>query len=157
MEKKRQFVENVGLYFEQIGLTRMEGRIIGWLLICDPPQQSMTDLVEALGASKSSISVSLRTLTTLYLIEQISLPGQRRDYYRASSDMWSRSFRSRMHQVTALRQLAEQGLELLAEESDERLKRLELMRDVNAFLESEFPKLLDRWDEIKREKGYDKL
>jgi DNA-binding transcriptional regulator GbsR (MarR family) len=157
MDKKRQFVEKVGLYFEQVGLTRMEGRIIGWLLICDPPHQSMTDLVEALGASKSSISVALRTLTTLYLIEQISLPGQRRDYYRASTDMWTRSFRARSNQVTELRQLAEQGLELLADEPDDRLKRLELMRDMNAFMETEFPKLLDRWDEIKRQKGYDKL
>jgi DNA-binding transcriptional regulator GbsR (MarR family) len=157
MDNKPQFIENVGLYFERVGLTRMEGRIIGWLLICDPPHQSMGELVEGLGASKSSISVALRTLTTLYLIDQISLPGQRRDYYRASSDMWTRSFRARQNQIFELRQLAEQGLEMLKDEPDDRLKRLELMRDMNAFLEVEFPKLLDRWEEIKREKGYDKL
>jgi DNA-binding transcriptional regulator GbsR (MarR family) len=157
MDKKQQFIEEVGLYFERIGLTRMEGRIIGWLLICDPPQQSMGDLVEALGVSKSSISVALRTLVTLNLIEQVSIPGERRDYYKASSDMWNRSFRARMHQVTELRQLAERGIELLDDEASESRRRLELMRDHNAFMEIEFPKLLDQWDKIKKEKGYDTL
>lgn len=157
MDNKQQFVEEVGLYFERVGLTRMEGRIIGWLLICDPPHQSMGDLVEALGASKSSISVSLRTLVTLYLIEQISIPGERRDYYKASADMWNRSFRARAHQLTELRQLAERGIDLLAEEAPEQRRRLQLMRDHNAFMEQEFPKLLDKWDEIKKARGYDTL
>jgi DNA-binding transcriptional regulator GbsR (MarR family) len=157
MDKKQQFIEEVGLYFERVGLTRMEGRVIGWLLICDPPYQSMIDLVEVLGASKSSISVALRTLVTLYLIEQVSIPGERRDYYKASSDMWNRAFRARMHQVTELRLLAERGIELLTDELPEQKRRLELMRDHNAFMEAEFPKLLDQWDEIKKAKGYDTL
>ena len=157
MDKKQQFVEEVGLYFERVGLTRMEGRVIGWLLICDPPQQSMGDLVEALQASKSSISVALRTLVTLYLIEQVSIPGERRDYYKASSDMWNRSFHARMHQLTEMRQLAERGIELLSDEAPERRQRLELMRDHNAFMEQEFPRLLERWENIKKAKGYDRL
>lgn len=157
MNKKQQFVEEVGLYFERVGLTRMEGRVIGWLLICDPPQQSMGDLVEALGASKSSISVALRTLTTLYLIEKISVPGERRDYYKASPDMWNCSYRARIHQLTELSELAERGIDLLADEPPEQRRRLDLMRDHNRFMEQEFPKLLARWDEIKKAKGYDTL
>ncbi|MCP5095569.1 MAG: MarR family transcriptional regulator, partial [Chloroflexi bacterium] len=45
------FVEDVGLFFEQVGLPRMSGKIMGWLLIADPPHQSMSELVEALQAS----------------------------------------------------------------------------------------------------------
>ena len=157
MDKQQQFVEEVGLYFERVGLTRMEGRVIGWLLISDPPQQSMGDLVDALGASKSSISVALRTLVTLYLIEKVSVPGERRDYYKASSDMWNRSYRARIHQLTELSELAERGIDLLADEPPPQRRRLELMRDHNRFMEQEFPKLLARWDEIKKAKGYDTL
>lgn len=156
-EQHQQFVEEVGLYFERIGLTRMEGRIIGWLLICDPPHQSMSDLVDVLGASKSSISVALRTLIRLYLIEQVGIPGERKDYYKVSSDMWNRSFRARMYQVTELRQLAERGIDLLGDTAPEQRKRLELMRDHNAFMEEEFPKLLDQWEHIRKAKGYDSL
>jgi DNA-binding transcriptional regulator GbsR (MarR family) len=157
INKKQQFVEDCGLYFERVGLTRVAGRIIGWLLVCHPPHQQQSDLVEALQASKSTISVALNVLTTLYLVERFTLPGDRRTYYRTSKDMWSRSFRARMHQVTELKQLGERGLEALKDEPPERRQRLEFMRDMNAFMEAEFPKLLDRWDEIKKAKGYDNL
>jgi DNA-binding transcriptional regulator GbsR (MarR family) len=153
MDKKLELVEEFGIYFEKVGLQRMAGRIIGWLLICDPPHQTMQELCDALQASKSAVSVATRQLIGLYLIERISLPGQRRDYFRASSDMWNRSFRARMHQLAELRELAERGLKLLS--NDEQFKRLELMRDANAFMESEFPKLLEKWDEEKKRLGYE--
>jgi DNA-binding transcriptional regulator GbsR (MarR family) len=152
--KQQQFVEDCGLYFEGIGLTRIAGRIIGWLLICDPPHQQQSELVEALEASKSSISVALKDLTTLYLVERFALPGDRGTYYRTSKDMWTRSFRARMHQVTQLKELSQRGLDALEDESPERRQRLGIMHDINAFLESEFPKLLDQWDAIKQAKGY---
>jgi DNA-binding transcriptional regulator GbsR (MarR family) len=156
-DKQQQFVEECALYFEQVGLTRIAGRIIGWLLICEPAYQLQAELVEALGASKSSISVALKDLTTLYLVERFSLPGDRRTFYRTSKDMWSRSFRARMNQVTELKELGEHGLQALEGASPERRQRLEFMRDMNAFMEVEFPKLLDAWDAIKKAKGYDNL
>ncbi|MBI5670289.1 MAG: MarR family transcriptional regulator [Chloroflexi bacterium] len=154
MDNQQQFVEDCGLYFEKIGLTRMAGRIIGWLLICDPPQQTMTDIVDALQASKSSISTSLRMLEQASLIQRFTRPGERRDYYRLAPDLWIWSFKARMHLVTELRELAEHGLTLLADEPPDQRRRLELMRDVNGYLEREFPKLLDGWQQEKKAKGY---
>ena len=58
LEKKR-FIEEVGLLFEQTGLPRMAGRILGWLLIANPPHQTTSHLTEALLASKASISTVL--------------------------------------------------------------------------------------------------
>jgi len=156
-DKKQAFVEQVGLYFEGVGLTRIAGRVIGWLLVCDPAYQQQSELVDALGASKSSISVALKDLTTLYLVERFTLPADRRTYYRTVKDMWSRSFRARMHQVTELKELGEKGLEALADAPPQQRLRLEFMRDMNAFMEEEFPKLLDKWDAIKKAKGYDEL
>ncbi|MBK8023463.1 MAG: MarR family transcriptional regulator [Chloroflexi bacterium] len=149
------FVEDCGIYFERVGMSRMAGRIVGWLLVCDPPHQTQQDLVEALQASKSSISVAVRQLVQLYLVEQVALPGDRKDYFRVAHDIWIRSSRARLHQLTELRELSEEGLRLLGDAPASQRRRLEMMRDMNAFLESEYPKLLDRWDEIKKQKGYD--
>ncbi len=157
IDKQQQFVEECGLYFEQLGLTRIAGRIIGWLLICEPQYQQQSELVKGLGASKSSISVALKDLTTLYLVERFSLSGDRRTFYRTSKDMWSRSFRARMNQVRELKELGERGLEALQGDSPKRRQRLEFMRDMNAFMEVEFQKLLDAWDAINKAKGYDNL
>ena len=50
------FVEELGLLFAELGQPRMMGRMLAWLLICEPPDQSSSDLVGALGASKATIS-----------------------------------------------------------------------------------------------------
>lgn len=152
-DKKLQYIEEVALYFEKIGLQRMAGRVIGWLLVCDPPQQSMQEITDGLQAAKSSISTALRTLVGLYLVEQIGVPGDRRDYYYLSDDAWNRSFRARMHQVTELSELASRGLSAMQDDPPAVKARLTLMRDMNEFMAREFPKLLDRWEKERRARG----
>ncbi|RPI81620.1 MAG: MarR family transcriptional regulator [Chloroflexi bacterium] len=139
------YVEKVGLHFEQLTLPRMAGRIFGWLLISESPLVSMSELVDVLQASKSSISSMTRLLIQIGLIELVSLPGERRDYYRIASNAWANSLKDRLAQAHTFRQLAEEGLALLIGSDPERLQRLEEMHSLYAFLEAELPKLLERW------------
>ena len=81
--QRKQYAEEFGLAFEQFGITRMAGRILGWLLVCEPPHQSPQDLQDALQASKGSISTNIRMLERLNFVERISLPGDRRTYFRS--------------------------------------------------------------------------
>jgi len=150
-----QFVEEMGLYFEGAGMQRMAGRIIGWLLVCTPPQQTMKQICEALQASKSSISTALWMLTQVNMISRVSLPGKRADYFKVNSDIWSSTLKARMYQLTKLRELAEVGLELLKDAPPDQRLRLEIMHDMNSFMEREFPKLIERWEEVRKNKGYD--
>ncbi len=110
---ERYFIEKVGLYFEQIGFPRMGGRIFAWLLISESPQASMAELMEALQASKSSISSMTRLLIQVELIEVVSLPGVRRDYFRIRDDAWTKALKDRLAQAFTFRQLAAEGLVLL--------------------------------------------
>lgn len=143
--EQMHFVEDVGLMFESIGLPRMSGRIFGWLLISNPPQQSHTELAEVLQASKGSISTMTRLLIQIGLIERISLPGERRDYFQIKPNAWAQMTKQRMAQITAFRQLAEKGLDLLKHTPSELQQRLQEMRDMHAFLERELPQLDQRW------------
>ena len=155
-EEQLQYVEEVALFFEQLSvLPRTAGRIFGWLLICQPPQQTMNDLVNALQVSKSSVSTATRILIQVGLAERISLPGERRDYYRLTADVWNKSIENRMIQVTALRELAGRGLSLLAETPSARRHRLQEMHDLYAFFEQEMPLLLARWRAAKPQKEDD--
>jgi DNA-binding transcriptional regulator GbsR (MarR family) len=145
VQQEQIFVEKVGVAFEQLTLPRMAGRIFGWLLISESPLVSMGELVEALQASKSSISSMLRLLIQIELIELVSLPGERRDYYRIRSDAWANSLKERLDQAQAFRQLAEEGLSLLDGASPDRRQRLDEMRSMYALLEHEIPGLIERW------------
>jgi DNA-binding transcriptional regulator GbsR (MarR family) len=146
MNNMHEYVESFGLYWEQAGLPRMAGRILSWLLICDPPHQTMHELTEALQASKSSISTGTRMLIQMGIIERLSKPGQRRDHYRVVPDSWSHIMEEKAKkQFTELRRLSERGLALLDAASPARRQRLEEMRDYYVFMEREFPLILDHW------------
>ncbi len=141
-----QFIEKVGISFEQLTLPRMAGRIFGWLLISEQPLVNMGELVDVLQASKSSISSMARLLIQANLIELVSLPGQRRDYYRIHPAVWINSLHDRLNQAHAFRQLAELGLAALSSADSNRRARLEEMRSMYAFLERELPLLMQRWE-----------
>ncbi|MEZ4592484.1 MAG: MarR family transcriptional regulator [Chloroflexota bacterium] len=144
-EQLLHYVEEFGLFFEQFGLARTAGRMLGWLLVCDPPHQTMDELVDVLQVSKSSISTTSRMLIQSGLVSKVSFPGERKDFYRVSDDAWVQAWLSRNHQTIAMRQLADRGLALLPEAELERRSRLQTMRDLYKFLEEELPKLTERW------------
>lgn len=151
------FVEEVGLLFELVGLPRMAGRIFGCLLISEPPQQSSGALAEVLQASKGSISTMTRLLLQIGLIERVSIPGDRRDYFQIKSHAWTQLSQQRLTQITAFRQVAERGLELLHGRSPALQKRLLEMRDIHAFWERELPLLNQRWQQEQMEHKNSKL
>ncbi len=78
----REWVEQTVMLLEQDGLPRMAGRIFGWLLVCDPPEQSMEELAAAVQGSKASMSTMTRLLVQSGLVEKVRPPGARRDAFR---------------------------------------------------------------------------
>lgn len=149
--EERHFVEDVGLFFEQMGFPRMAGRILGWLLICDPPEQSAGQLAEVLQASKGSLSTMTRLLIQIELVERVGLPGYRRDYFRLKPGAWPHLIKAQMQGMTGLHQAVERGLVLL-DGGDPALKvRLLEAHDLYAFLERELPLLFQRWEQERQE------
>lgn len=151
MNPQQQYIEDFGLFAEQIGLTRMAGRILGWLLICDPPHQTMHELVEALQTSKSSISTTTRMLITFGMLERVSLPGERRDYYRLVPNLWTSAMERSSQQFAGFRKMAERGLALLDDAEPEHRQRLQEMCDLYTFIAREFPQIMERWREERKD------
>jgi DNA-binding transcriptional regulator GbsR (MarR family) len=148
----KRFVEEVGISFEDMSLPRMAGRILGWLFISDPPYQSTGELAEALMASKGSISTMTRLLIQLNLIERLSLPGVRHDYFRIRPEGWHHLATQRGDQIKVMRQFCERALELLRGEAQDNREWLQEMRNMYAFFEREFPSLVERWEQERKEK-----
>ncbi len=132
--EEKHFVEDVGIVFEQTGLPRTAGRIFGWLLISDPPYQSTSELAEALMASRGSISSMTRLLIQMGAIERISLTGVRHGYFHLRPDAWQQMIKHGLEdEIKMFRQLAEHGLELLADKTPLTRKGLEEIRDIYTF------------------------
>ena len=148
-EAELDFVDEAAVFFEREGLPLISGRVIGWLLISDPPEQSPAQLAQALQVSRSSISSATRLLTPSGLVESVRVRGDRRQYFRIAADGWSRMLERRYAQTTAFRRMTERGLRVLESEGapPERRERLDNVRSLYTFLETELPALLQRWKE----------
>lgn len=147
------FVEDIALFFEHEGLPRMVGRVIGWLLICDPPEQSPAELAAVLQASRSSISSATRMLTPSGLIKRVAKPGERQDYFRIDANAWAGMLRRRAAQTTDFRKLTGRGLELLEGASGRRRERLANVHELYEFLEQRLPAIFDEWAAQQRGSG----
>lgn len=143
----KQFIEDVGILYGDMGFPRMAGRIFGWLLLCEPPHQSAEQLATIVEASKGSISSMTRFLIQMGMVEKIGIPGKRDTYYKIRSESWAELMRNHLAHLSNMRRLAERGLEIIADKSPESRQRLEALRDFHAFLEREIPSLLDRYEQ----------
>jgi DNA-binding transcriptional regulator GbsR (MarR family) len=141
---ERQFAEEVGRVFEQFGLSRMAGRILGWLLICDPPRQSSAELGAALGASKGAISMATRVLESYALARRVAVPGERGDFFEMIPDAFNRAH-DQLGKARIFRELMEMGLAVLGDQDSARAERLRETRDLYGFLERELPELMERF------------
>jgi DNA-binding transcriptional regulator GbsR (MarR family) len=142
----QEYVEEIGLYFAGVGLPRMPGRVLGWLLVCDPPHQSADELAAALKVSSGSISMAVQMLVRAGAVERYAMPGSRRTYYRLRPGFWLHEAEEKAKQAAEWRKLADRGLEMLADgESEGRAQRLQEMRDMYAFLEVEYARIDARW------------
>ncbi len=151
--EERHFIEDTGLYFEQIGMPRMAGRILGVLLIADPPAQSITDIAGTLMASKSSVSVMARLLVENGLIERVASPVPRRDYYRFKPGGWLHYMRRWLALMSELHHIAERGLALLADKPPELQERLIEAHDLFSLVEQRFPAILQDLERQYRDAG----
>ncbi len=79
-------IEDFGMYFEQYGMSRILGRVYGLLMIADEPMMGLDQMAEQLGISKASVSTVARQLQLFTLIEKVTIPGDRKDYYRIVSN-----------------------------------------------------------------------
>lgn len=140
--EETHFIEDIGLFFEQLGMPRVAGRILGVLLISDPPAQSITEIAERLNTSKSSVSIMARLLIENGLIERVAAPIPRRDYYRFKPGGWVIYMNQWLALMSGLHGITERGLALLEGKPPELKERLMEAHDLFSYLEEHFPVLL---------------
>ena len=145
------FVDEVAGLFAREGMPLISGRVIGWLLISEPPEQTAAQLAEVLQVSRSSISSATRLLTPSGLVTGVRRRGERQEYFRIAADGWSRMLTRRYEQAAAFHRLTGRGLAVLDQAPAQRRERLQNVHDLYGFLADELPALLRRWEADQNE------
>jgi hypothetical protein len=141
------FADHVGrFYARRYGMAPMVGRLLGYLAVCDPREQSITELADALLASRSAIAGAVNTLESLGLIRRSRAAGERMD--RVRIDMSSpRATGFDLSEYQEQGELAREGLRLLADAPPERRAILLEWAALADFLVDRLPVLEQQWKE----------
>jgi DNA-binding transcriptional regulator GbsR (MarR family) len=137
-----RFVDEMGQFLSSLGMTPMAGRMWGWLLICEPAEQTAAEIAEALHASRGAISGTARLLSSSGLIKRTTRRGDRREYFSAPPEALDSLLGSAAGIYEHMRTIAARGLDAVADRSVESRARLQEFHDVMAFVEREVPRVI---------------
>src|SRR5689334_2333386 len=137
------FVEEMGQFLGSLGMTPMAGRMWGWLLICEPVEQTAADIAEALQASRGAISGTARLLANAGLIRRTTRRGDRREYFSAPPEALDSMLAGAAAIYRRMGEIAEHGLAATVDRPAASRARLQEFHDVMSFVEVEVPRLVN--------------
>lgn len=144
-----RFVSGAGDWLARgYGLPPMTGRVFGWLLVCDPPEQTAAQIGEALDASKGAVSGATSSLVRFHFIERLRVRGERADRFRIRPGLWDDQIKDQG--VETARALIAEGLAALADAPAARRARLLELDAFYAWWSRRTPGLIDEWRLYKR-------
>jgi DNA-binding transcriptional ArsR family regulator len=141
------FADHMGrFYARRYAFPPMVGRLHGYLAVCDPPDQTISELAEALLASRSAIAQAVNALETMHFVRRYRMAGERMD--RVRIDLSSpRSLGMDISEYEELSELAREGLEVVR---DAPVERRAVLLEISAFADfllERIPMLQQDWAE----------
>lgn len=152
-EDQMDFIEELGVLFEESGAAPMIGRIYGALLISPETELTAEDLTTILHASRGAISQATRQLVEMGMIRRMHKPGMRKDFFQLTQDGFVEVTRLRITKISSIRDLFQRGLDSMPDASanarDALQQNLEFIDYWDAFIVDFFK----GWQERKKELG----
>lgn len=86
-QAKKQFINLWGNFGTQWGINRSMAQVHA-LLLSSPKPLCTEDVMEMLSISRGNANMNLRELMNWNLVYKDSVPGDRKEYFRAEKDVW---------------------------------------------------------------------
>ena len=142
-EAGRRSAEEVGFVLARRGTTPAFGKLLGWLLICDPPRQTTAQLCEAMGLSKASVSTGMRVLEQSGMVRRV--PSQGRGHaYEMHPDAFARAI-DPTDRMRVFIDLMQRGIDLVGDAAAPEASRLRHTRDFYTFMVERTPALMEEF------------
>jgi hypothetical protein len=131
-------------YAREYGFPPVAGRVLGYLLICQPPEQTVAGLSEALLASRSAVTGAVALLARYHAVRRTRSAGQRMDHITLDPRALDPTgFAGATYQQQAA--LAREALALLGDGPSQRRSMIEEGAAFYDFLAERMPALLTEW------------
>lgn len=139
------FCDHVGrFYAERYGFPPVAGRLMGYLYVCEPAQQSINEIADTLLTSRSAINNAVKMLETQKLVSRSRPAGTRADLIVLNPLGWENlGFDPSEYRDMAT--LGREGLALLADAPAQRREAIEVVISLNEFMAERLPRLYEEW------------
>lgn len=86
-EARQQFISSWGAFGTHWGINRTMAQMHALLMIsADPLTQD--DIMEQLNISRGNANMNIRELVDWGLVDRVTIPGERKEYFIAEKDIW---------------------------------------------------------------------
>ena len=86
-EAKQQFISSWGAFGTHWGINRTMAQIHA-LLMVSPDPLTQEDMMKELNVSRGNINMNIRELIDWGLVERLTIPGERKEFFTAEKDIW---------------------------------------------------------------------
>lgn len=131
-------------YARYYSIPPIAGRLLGYLTVCEPEQQSINELADTLMASRSAIVGAVQVLENVHIVKRERAAGKRNDLISVdASSFEGRGFDGSVYKAQAA--LFKEGLSLIKKSPTERQEQLEELVHFTEFLAARMPALQKEW------------
>ena len=140
------FADHMGrFYATRFAFPPMVGRVLGYLLVCEPRHQTIAELSDALLASRTAITGALSVLERIHAVQRSRAAGERSD--RVHLDFSSAQARGfDVSEYEEMGALAREGLAVLDAATPERRAELLELAAFADFLVERIQALQHEWE-----------
>ena len=139
------FPASLGEFLEANGWSRLAGRVLGELMLAEPPYLSTSQLCARIGTSKGHLSSAITLLEAVRLIERFGVSGTRQHHYRLREDALMRTFQDSAEPSRALAEMADRACAEVPEGSRAH-EQLIRMRDFYRYFARRLPELVAEFE-----------
>jgi HTH-type transcriptional regulator, osmoprotectant uptake regulator len=147
-ELKKAIINSYAEAYHKMGYSTLMGKIVA-LLLLSPNPMSLDEICGQLEMSKGPVSQITRRLRDHHLIEKFWVPGERKDYYRATADIFGQAFRNYRSSMRRNRDLAKNftasAQAMSGPEADFMRIRMQEMHDFYDLMDQHNNTFLEAW------------
>ncbi len=132
---------------ENSGASKTLGRTFGYLLLADHPS-TLDEIAKNLMYSKATASLTIRQGLAMRIFEKVSIPGERKGYYRANAHSWIKASMEKAGTMKLWEQVIDQGLGTVPTQNRASRENLLVLKDYFNFINwylSDITIQYDRW------------
>ncbi|MCD9899106.1 hypothetical protein LUR56_01120 [Streptomyces sp. MT29] len=146
-DAERSFVDAVARhYHEAHGVTWEKGRVMAWMIISDPVEQTLPQICAAVDATPDQIEQLIEQLVLAGLYQRIETPGAE-TRYRLVDDGYPKAVSDTFASWPEYRSIFQYGLEALADASEERRRRIAEIEELFGHIVGDLADMSRRWEQ----------